>query len=64
LSGHLKLGVKGLAPYITSSDDSALVFSRIVGVGGETKGEGRSRRSFVQYDACLEDCWLCRAVEV
>ena len=64
MSGHLKLDVKGLASYITSSNDLALVFSRIVGVGGETKGEGRSRRSFVQYDACLEDSWLCRAVDV
>jgi hypothetical protein len=26
LSGHLKLDVKGLASYITSSNDSALVF--------------------------------------
>jgi hypothetical protein len=40
LSGHLKLDVKGLASCITSSNDSALAFSRIVGVGGETKGEG------------------------
>jgi hypothetical protein len=45
--------VKGLASYITSSNDSALVFPRIGGVGGETKTDGRSGRSFVQYDATL-----------
>jgi hypothetical protein len=51
----LKLDVKGLASYIiTSSNDSALVFPRIVGVDGETKSDGRSCLSFVQRDACLE----------
>jgi hypothetical protein len=35
--GLLKLDVKGLGSYITSSNDSVLVFPRIVGVNGETK---------------------------
>lgn len=53
--GLLKLDVKGLASYITSSNDSASVCLRIVGVDGETKSDGRSGRSFVQCYACLED---------
>ena len=35
--GFLKLDVKGIASYITTSNDSALLFPRIDGVDGATK---------------------------
>jgi hypothetical protein len=61
------LDVKGVASYITSSNDSALVFPRIVGVDSETRVMGVLAAHLSNKMPALRTVlsrWLCRAADV